>query len=368
MSLLPHLLATIKQTGPLSVASFMNLALSHPEYGYYMRRDPFGKDGDFITAPEISQMFGELIGIWAAHGWQTMGAPKETIVVELGPGRGTLMKDFLRGTKSVYGFHPAISVHMVETSPALQTIQQETLKHTKTTFAVNAIWHETIATLPKAPMLLIANEFFDALPIHQYVKTAEGWREKMVGITQDGEALQFVLSPDPSPMSKTLAARYPHAPLNAVIETSPVSEAIIRQIAEHIATYGGMALIIDYGYSRTSGVEHLKDTLQAVRKHAYHPVLQDLGNSDITAHVDFSAIEEEALTHGVACYGPVTQGHLLSQLGIELRAKALLNHANDVQQQAIVSAVKRLVSSDEMGTLFKALAIVDKKLGRPSGF
>ncbi|MCD6035867.1 MAG: class SAM-dependent methyltransferase [Rickettsiales bacterium] len=360
-----HLVTLIREQGPMNIAQFMAEALGHPQYGYYMAREPFGAEGDFTTAPEISQMFGELIGIWCAHHWQAIGAPRNTIVVELGPGRGTLMKDFLRGTKSVYGFHDAITIHLVESSPRLREIQAQTLKES---YGVEVCWHEHVATLPSQTMLLVANEFFDALPVHQYVKTPQGWREKHISITRDGAALQFMLSPNSSPFTLALDEQYTQAPDGAVFEYSPLSTTIMGEMASRIAKEGGMGLIIDYGYTRTRRTPEWNETLQAVQKHQFHPILQDIGNADITAHVDFSALVQEAERQGVHCYGPVGQGHLFNHLGIEMRAKALLNHATPKQQEAIVSAVERLVTEQHMGILFKALAITHPLMDRPAGF
>ena len=342
---LTHLQATIAHTGPITIAALMAEALGH----YYSHKDPFGTEGDFITAPEISQLFGELIGIGCAYAWQQMGSPADISLVELGPGRGTLMRDALRATRHVPGFHEALSVHMVETSPKLVAMQQAALKesHQRTS------WHADIATLPDKPMFLIANEFFDALPIHQYIYSGKRWHERCVGIGARGE-LAFMHSPTDF--------SYDPATEGMVMETSPASEAIMGQLAGKIAEYGGMALIIDYGYVGSGG----KDTLQAVKQHRYHPILENLGEADITAHVNFSALRESA--RGVAVHGPVSQGDFLRALGIHERAAQLVAKATPKQRDDIEKAVDRLTSAPTMGELFKVMAITQTSHPVPAGF
>lgn len=361
-SLLDVLKTRIAQTGPLPVSEYMSLALAHPEFGYYMRKDPLGASGDFTTAPEISQIFGELIGVWLAEQWQAMGKPQAALT-ELGPGRGTLMADMLRATRAVPGFHEAISVHLVETSPALRQKQWNTLagKHP------DIEWHADISELPAKPLLLAANEFFDALPVRQFVYTKEGWRERMVGLSESG-ALRFMPSPKPEMVNihARLRGKMLKAPAmpGTIVECSYATEAAARAIGSHIDTYGGISLIIDYGHEAgTSG-----DTLQAVRDHRYADPLEEPGAADITAHVDFSAIRHVASQYHLTAYGTVPQGVFLSALGAQMRAAKLCQGANDRQKIDIISGLDRLLSFEQMGDLFKVLCLAAPDHPKPEGF
>ncbi len=346
--------ARIRDEGPISVADYMELALAHPQFGYYMRRDPLGVAGDFITAPEISQLFGELIGLWLARQWEVMGKPKAALI-ELGPGRGTLMADALRATKKIAGFHDAISVHLMEMSPALKTKQWQVLagKHP------NIEWHTSIDDLPEKPWLLVANEFFDALPIRQFVFQGE-WKERMVGM--EGDILAFSCHPCESrdPVFLKLDSRF-RGNDNSIYETCPAALAIIRTIAAHIKEHSGAAIIVDYGYAQGKG-----DTLQAVRAHACHDPLVEPGTADLTAHVDFAALKEAAAD--AAVYGPVPQGAFLERIGARVRAATLYKNATSEQRPAIASGLERLISPDQMGDLFKAMAILPPNHPRPEGF
>ena len=329
----------IHKTGAISVAEYMELALSHPEYGYYMRRDPLGVNGDFITAPEISQVFGEIIGAWLAHNWQLLGAPSEVALVELGAGRGTLMADILRATKNVTGklggFHNAISVHLVEISPILKQKQWQTLagKHPRIE------WHESIDTLPQLPILLVANEFFDALPIRQFA----GNEERMIAV--DGENLCF---------SNGIVTK----------ETCEPALATIRQISEAIAENGGVALIIDYGYLHGSS----GDTLQAMKNHKYHDIFQNVGDADLTAHVDFAALAQAAQIVGINVHEAIPQGAFLMRLGAGERTTNLCAASAPEQQKSMISGLKRLADPQEMGELFKVMAITSKEISQAVGF
>ena len=358
MSTLTQLLARrIALQGPISIATYMAEALGHPQHGYYMRHDPFGRGGDFITAPEISQMFGELIGLWCVEMWRLMDRPAHFQLVELGPGRGSLMADALRAAQIRPDFRSAASVHLVETSPALRALQQRRLK----TSGADITWHDDLAQIPDGPMILIANEFFDALPIHQFERRPEGWRERMVSFADDGFTLalnrhvtpQAVLIPEALTRS---------APAGAIAEICPAANSIAAAIADRIATFGGGALIIDYGHCRHSTA----NTLQAVRNHATHDFLVDPGGADITAHVDFTALADAA--RSVEVHGPITQGDFLRRLGIEVRATQLSQRATAAQARDIDSACKRLIDPLEMGTLFKILAISHPDMAVPPGF
>ena len=344
-----HLLALIRAQGPISVARFMAEALGHPKHGYYITRDPFGVAGDFVTAPEISQMFGELIGLWLATVWQQMGTPSPVHLVELGPGRGTLMADALRAAKLVPEFRSAIRLHLVETSPTLRKAQAEALSDAA------PVWHNHVAGVPAGPMLLVANEFFDALPVRQYERTPDGWHERLVDA--DGpDGFRFVLSPVrfDGCDSPVLSA----APPGAVWETAPAGLAVAEEIAARLAAQGGAALLIDYGY--TDGTP--RATLQALRGHKHHPVLEAPGSADLTALVDFAALADTARAAGATVKGPVPQGRFLDALGIGARA-ARLSAAAPAEAEAIEAARWRLTHPDQMGSLFQAMAITHPHYG-----
>jgi NADH dehydrogenase [ubiquinone] 1 alpha subcomplex assembly factor 7 len=349
----------IAADGPMSVATFMGLCLGHPVHGYYTTRDPFGRAGDFTTAPEISQMFGELIGLWAAAVWQAMGAPARLALVELGPGRGTLMADALRAARVMPAFATALDVHLVETSPVLQRRQQETLA----AFGVPLAWHGELAAVPDGALIVIANEFFDALPVHQAVKTPSGWHERMVGLGPD-DKLAFALHPDPIP---GLAALVPEsvagAPTGAVFEWR--SGDVASEIARRVAAHGGAALVIDYGHGESA----VGETLQAVGRHGFADPLATPGEVDLTAHVDFAALARAARAAGARVHGPVSQGAFLRRLGIEARAAALRAKATAAQAADIDAALARLIGSGgAMGESFKAMALADPKLAALPGF
>jgi NADH dehydrogenase [ubiquinone] 1 alpha subcomplex assembly factor 7 len=354
----------IEAQGPLSVAQFMTMALHDPQGGYYATRDPFGTQGDFITAPEISQMFGELLGLWIVQCWHDQGKPSPARLVELGPGRGTLMADALRAARLVPEFLAAIEVVMVENSAALAAVQKETLKVSPAKIRWAAQFDDT---LTDRPLFLLANEFFDALPIRQFVKTQKGWCERMIGLDDTG-ALAFALAPEPSAITTPRA----DAPSGAFYETSPSSTALTEQIARAIAHKGGAALIMDYGYGADAG---FGETLQAVSDHKFAPVLERPGEVDLTAHVDFAALADAALSGSGVVFGPQIQGDFLTGIGIIQRAERLIlaqpkprsNRAlqlqTDLQRQR-----DRLILPDQMGTLFKALAILPKGAPVPPGF
>jgi len=325
----------IQQSGPLPVADFMELCLAHPTHGYYRRQDPLGAGGDFTTAPEISQMFGELIGLWSAVAWQAMGQPAKLVLAELGPGRGTLMADFLRAAGQVPAFRQALDVHLVETSPALRRRQAESLP------GIPVTWLERIEDLPPGPLLVVANEFFDALPIEQYVKRADGWHCRQVGLAGDA----FVFEDGP-----LAAIDAPPARDGDIFEINPMGRAIAGWLGARLAAQGGVALIIDYGHPASA----VGDTLQAVRRHHPVPVLESPGDADLTAHVDFQALA--AAASPAAASPVVTQGGFLRFLGIELRADRLMAGRPDKAEE-IGSACRRLIDPSGMGTLFKVMAL-----------
>ena len=359
MNPLEELLARrIRTQGPLTVAEFMAEAVGHPEYGYYATRDPLGRRGDFTTAPEISQVFGELIGLWCVDLWDRAGRPTPFVLAELGPGRGTLMADALRAARIVPEFVTALRLHLVETSPVLRQAQHRVLK------AFGPVWHDSIASLPHGPCLLVANEFLDALPIRQLVKTETGWHEKLIGLSAEADSLAFALSPGPAPSAALVPAELQAARPGSVCEISPASLAVADTIARRVVAEGGAALIIDYGHVKRG----CGDTLQAVRRHQRHDPLDDPGEADLTAHVDFAALAEIAAADGATIWGPVTQGHFLQGLGIAARVERLLAGATPGQAADIGTACRRLIDPAEMGTLFKVLCIAGPTMPAPAGF
>jgi NADH dehydrogenase [ubiquinone] 1 alpha subcomplex assembly factor 7 len=353
-----HLKELISAEGPISVARYMAEALTHPEFGYYMRGDPLGRAGDFITAPEISQMFGELIGAWCAGVWHATGAPDPVRLVELGPGRGTLMADALRAVRGDPAFAAAIRVDLVETSPALRARQAETLANVTPPPA----WYNSFAEVPDRPLLVIANEFFDALPIHQFVMTAAGWRERLVGV--DDGAFSFRVADEETAALSAIPPVGGAPSAGALVEACPDGLRLVRALAERIAGHGGAALIVDYGHAESA----VGETLQAVKGHEYADVLTAPGTADLTAHVDFAALGRAAAAAGAAVYGPRAQGDFLRALGIEVRAAKLAEGKSPAQADAVHGALNRLINGDEMGTLFKVLAIANASAPAPPGF
>ncbi|MBS0281259.1 MAG: SAM-dependent methyltransferase [Proteobacteria bacterium] len=347
--------ALIAAQGPISVAQFMTLALHDAQGGYYATRDPFGRGGDFITAPEISQMFGEMLGLWCGQVWMDQGCPKNTRLVELGPGRGTLMADALRALKRVPGFLDDVELVLVEASPTLRDIQRERLKDSGATIR----W-STHFEVQDSPLLLLANEFFDALPVRQYVKTPRGWCERMV-IVKDGE-LDFALAPQVTPAVAIPASRA-GAPDGGVYETASAAMSLTEEISRIIAANGGAALLIDYGYADAG----FGETLQAVRDHRFAPILADPGASDLSAHVDFAALAEAARHGGAQIFGPRPQGEFLEGLGIHVRARRLVQ-AHPSEAENLTKAVARLTAPDQMGNLFRAMALMPPSAPSPPGF
>lgn len=353
----------IRRRGPITLARYMEAALHHPTLGYYRTRDPLGVAGDFTTAPEISQMFGEMLGAWLAVAWRQIGSPNSLRVVELGPGRGTLMSDALRATRGVSGLHRAIDLHLVETSAPLRAMQRVALAK----LGVEATWHEDFATVPAGPLLMIANEFFDALPIRQYERIAEGWRERLVTF-EDGNAGRFHFVPADAPPAMELPSIMRNAPIGTIWEESPASVSTVRAIAGRLAANGGAALLIDYGPAQHTG----GDSLQALKSHQRHDALTDPGSADITAHVDFAALSEAARDAGARVHGPAEQGLFFVALGMaaraeRLRAAALARGRTD-QAAAVGTAFKRLIAPTEMGSLFKVLALTGANQPVPPGF
>ena len=347
--------ALIGQEGPISLERYMALALAHPTHGYYMNRDPFGAEGDFTTAPEISQMFGELIGLWAAEIWAAMGGPNPLRLIELGPGRGTLMSDALRAARVAPEFRAALDVCLIETSPALAAIQYDTLL----TAGAPVSWAAQLEDAPDGPAVMIANEFLDALPIRQYVRGPRVWRERLVGLDGLGK-LTFGLSPEPERSIKGPAEE------GDLLEINAVGHRLMFEIGARLARQGGAALFIDYGHTATG----FGDTLQALRAHRMVDPLVDPGEADLTAHVDFAAMARSARAAGAAVYGPIDQGDFLKALGLEQRAQALSSRAAAAQAADIEAARLRLIGKGpgQMGALFKAMVVANRQLPVPPGF
>ena len=342
-----RLAARIRADGPITVADYMAACLGDPEHGYYMRRDPFGAAGDFVTAPEISQMFGELVGLWAVETWRRMGSPARVVLTEFGPGRGTLMADALRAARLAPDFLAAANVVLVETSPHLRTIQQEKLAPHAPLFASG------VEELSDGPLIVIANEFFDALPIRQYVRTEDGFAERMVGLVDD--ALAFGLRPGARPPVPAQGL-----PIGSVIETSGPSVAVMTSLATRFARMPGAMLAIDYGHDGGVG-----DTLQALRQHRFVSPLETPGEADITAHVDFAALAAAARRAGATAFPLMDQGDFLLRLGLLERAGALGSGKDPATQDAIRAAVERLAGPEAMGPLFKVLVAASPGLAPP---
>lgn len=335
-----RLIARIARLGPISVADYMAECLLHPTDGYYTTRDPLGRAGDFITAPEISQMFGELIGLWLAQVWRDQGAPGSFVLAELGPGRGTLMADALRATRAVPGFHAAMRLHLIEASPSLRALQTQALAPYQPHHS------DSLADLPQGPLFLIANEFFDALPIRQFQKQpGGGWAERMIGAR--GDALVWGLAP-PAPI--VALADHDDAAPGTIIETCAPAAAIAAEIGGRIARDGGAALIIDYGDRESQG-----DTFQAVAAHRHVDPLADPGQADLTAHVAFGPIAQAAKPARASAL--CAQGLFLERLGITGRAQKLAQNLTGAALQSHIAAHRRLTHPDEMGHLFKVLAL-----------
>ena len=340
MSLKTLLKQKIKAEGSLSVADFMALVLSHPEYGYYMTRDPFGAQGDFTTASEISQMFGEMIGAWVADIWMQMGSPEKFTLLECGPGRGTLMADMMRAVANVPGFNQACEVSLMEISPVLKKMQADTLR------GHNPTWVASLDDVKRdCPLIVVANEFLDALPVHQYVHSGDGWAERCVAWDEEQSFFMIEKSVIPAPSIMADAQ---------VVEVSPAQSTFIKQLSVVLHKLGGAGLFIDYGYEQGRG-----DTLQALYKHKPCDVLEHIGQADITAHVNFGALRD------IMPSQLTTQGQFLKNLGIEYRAEVLAQKTN---LQDIQNALHRLIHDDEMGFLFKVMGVTHDKTLKLAGF
>ena len=354
-SLAARLHARIARDGPLTVEEFMQACLSDEVAGVYASRQPIGGKGDFITSPEISQIFGELVGLWAVAVWQSMGEPSPVTVAELGPGRGTLMADASRAWRGVSKFLDSVSVALVETSPVMVEAQRKTLKDA----GVPLRWYAALNAVPEGPLVVIANEFVDALPIRQFIRRGEAWRERL--IASDGEGGFTFIDGEAEEEDRDLPQT---APDNAILETRPAGQALMHELGRRAALAPVVALIVDYGHAESG----FGDTLQAVRGHRFANVLANPDAADLSAHVDFADLKREAGAAGLMTFGPMPQGEFLLKLGLAVRRERLLQRATPSQAKAIASGAARLVDPRQMGLLFKALALTSAGLAPPPPF
>jgi SAM-dependent MidA family methyltransferase len=345
VSLRDRLKAEITTTGPITVADYMARCLHDPAEGYYATRPALGAEGDFVTAPLVSQMYGELIGLWAVEAWSRLGAPATFSLVEMGPGDGTLMHDMLRAARLSPAFLSAARLILVETSAPLRRAQAERLAGAP----LQPRWIESLADLPdEGPVLLVANELLDCLPARQFVRTAQGWAERRVGLSEGGLALGLAPAAPP-------AGAPPNLPEGLVWEVSPAQEALGREVGALVQARGGAALFVDYG----RGVPEPGDTFQALRRHEKVDPFADPGAADLTVWADFPAFAAAARASGAATTAILTQGEFLRRLGIEHRAQALARARPDRAEQ-ILRQLERLTGPDQMGVLFKACAVHQK--------
>jgi len=342
----------IEQDGPLSIATYMSLCLTHPEHGYYTSGSPIGgraspdrTGGDFITAPEVSQMFGELIGVWCMEMWKRLGTPSSFNLVEVGPGRGTLMSDLLRAAKSLPKFYNAAHVQLVEISPTLRKRQKQALENCGKQIS----WLTEFNDSSNLPTIVIGNELLDTLPFRQWVKTENDWQERCIGLIED--KLAFV--PHPAKLDlKILPPDHEQQAIGTVLEVSPAREALVSKIAHQLMKTNGVALLIDYGHLETG----YGDTFQALRDHAYVDPLEAPGKADLTNHVDFAPLQTEAIAGGCVAPKLTSQGQFLLNLGLLERAGALGAEQDEQVQNTLRQAVERLASPKQMGDLFKVMA------------
>lgn len=347
----------IRAEGPLTIAAYMAMALHDPKGGYYARRGPIGAAGDFTTAPEISQVFGELIGLWCAELWERIGQPDPVILAELGPGRGVLMSDLLRAAGTVPEFRRALRIWLAEASPVLRAEQERHLRQAQ------PAWVRRVEELPDGPMLMIANEFLDALPIRQFVRGPGGWSERMVAVDPEGH-LVFVDGPARAVASLLVSrASSPCAP-GTIVEICPAALALAGALGSRLARQPGAALFIDYGYFPPAP----GPTLRALRCHRPVSALSAPGTADLSAHVDFAAFAEAARATGAQVHGPISQGRFLTALGAGLRLAALSERATPAQRGSLESGLRRLLDPSEMGESFKVVALVSPGLPPPAGF
>lgn len=349
------LVTLIESEGPISVERYMALCLGDPEHGYYMTRDPFGTRGDFTTAPEITQMFGELIGLWIADLYLKLDTPKSIAIAEIGPGRGTLMADAIRAMRAVPNLVESAHIFLIETSPVLTRMQQNHLASS----GAKISWLQSVDELPDDLTIIISNEWFDALPIRQYQRVENGWAERLIGLDAERKLILGIDTLRVLPASDDVAT-------GTVRERAVIGETLMGQITTRLQTYGGAFLAIDYG-SAQSG---FGDTLQAVQDHRFVPVYEEPGEADLTTQVDFAALLRVAQKAGARIFGPIQQGDFLLSLGLQERASRLMEQADDNQKKAIVAAFERLTNREKtgMGALFKVIAVTHAQFPEPAGF
>ncbi|XP_065185385.1 protein arginine methyltransferase NDUFAF7, mitochondrial-like [Sycon ciliatum] len=401
--MLSYLRGRIQTSGPLTVAHYMREALTNPEWGYYMKREVFGRQGDFITSPEISQTFGEVIGAWLLHQWRATGAQSPVRLIELGPGRGTLTSDILRTVCQFGDVRSSLHVHLVEISPYMRGRQRRLLcpgatdsgsstgggneplvtastqepamsdehvfkehkdlgKEHQSRFGVPVTWHASLDDVPAGHSLVIGHEFLDALPVHQFQKTEQGWREVLVDVN-DGHGsdepnpppFRFVLSPKPTPALAYIETFHRESGRDR-LEISPQLAVVAQQICERLVSTGGMSLLVDYGEAEPRA----EFSFRSFHQHSLHDALRDPGNADLTADVDFSYLRHIAEPH-VQCYGPVPQGFFLHSLGIKERLQVLLKKSNEEQRKQLISGLQHLTSPKQMGMRFKMFAMTPKQ-------
>jgi SAM-dependent MidA family methyltransferase len=347
----------IEADGPISLPDYMAMCLFDPACGYYTTSEPFGIAGDFITAPEVSQMFGEIIGAWLVHAWRLLERPDPFVLAEMGPGRGTLMRDVLRTARLEPAFLAASRVHLVEASPRLRDVQRKTLGDAP----VECTWCETVSALPEQPMLLFANELFDAIPVRQVERAETGWCERTIS-TVDNGGLGFVLGPPLADIS-FLPDGASMQPIGTVFEYAPARDAIAFEIGSRLSEFGGAGLLIDYGHENPG----FGDTLQAMRRHCYVSVFDTPGEADLTSHVDFHALKNAAEQAGAFTLPVMAQGDYLLSLGLAERAGALGAGKDAGTQDSIRAAAERLasISEGQMGALFKVLCLTGKPMALP---
>ena len=355
-SLAARLRARIARDGPINIETFMEACLIDAAFGAYTSRQPVGAQGDFITAPEISQIFGELLGLWSVAVWQSIGEPGAITMAELGPGRGTLTKDALRAWRGVPKFPERVSVALIETSPVMAEVQRKTLEESRVPLG----WYAALDAVPEGPLIVLANEFVDALPIRQFVRRGVAWRERLVTTDNKGG---FVLVEGPASQPE-LTDLGDAVAEGAILETRPALDGLLREFARRASRDPLAALIIDYGHAEFG----FGDTLQAVCRHRFADPLTNPGNADLTAHVDFAELTRRAAALGLTTHGPLSQGEFLLKLGIGERRERLLKSATPAQGEAIASGVTRLIDPRQMGMLFKVLALTSFGLASPPPF
>ncbi|KAK4290098.1 hypothetical protein Pmani_036987 [Petrolisthes manimaculis] len=366
--LLKQLEARIKFTGPLTVHDYMKEVLINPIAGYYSAgEDMFGTQGDYITSPEVSQLFGELVGVWVVNEWYKLGAPKPLQLVELGPGRGTLMQDVLRVLKKLGLSGEDVCIRFIEVSEELSGKQQETLcgsktsgnddcqdelfyKHSNTCSGSPIFWHRHLSTIPKAFSVFLAHEFFDVLPIHKMRRTEDGWREVLIDIDEGNgpHHLRYVLSREPTPATKIFIQP---DETRTEVEVSPEAAVLCKELATRIEEDGGFALIMDYGHDGK-----ISNTFRGFKSHTLHDPLSEPGTADLTADVDFAYLKEH-MQDKLVTYGPVTQSSFLVNMGIELRLASLLKNCKPEERKSLISGFKMLTEPKQMGERFKFLGL-----------